>query len=116
MSSSNKVRAPRPRKPRPPASTTLNGNPVKRQFSLGPTNEASAKPLPENGTDANEDQAIEALREGLEAMERLKIFQEARNDFLLYCKLMMPSPDDPDDLSATMYEVAKHHRVLAAAL
>jgi hypothetical protein len=49
-------------------------------------------------------------------MERLKIFQEARNDFLLYCKLMMPSPDDPDDLSATMYEVAKHHRVLAAAL
>ena len=49
-------------------------------------------------------------------MERLKVFQDARDDFLSYCKLMMPSPDDPDDLTQSMYEVAKHHRVLAAAL
>ena len=29
---------------------------------------------------------------------------------------MMPTPDEPDDLTQSMYEVAKHHRVLAAAL
>jgi predicted phage terminase large subunit-like protein len=52
----------------------------------------------------------------LEALERLKRLRAAREDFLLYCQLMMPTPDDPDDLYSSMYEVAQHHRVLAAAL
>jgi predicted phage terminase large subunit-like protein len=65
---------------------------------------------------ANKAKDIEGLRERLEALHRLKIFQEARDDFLLYCRLMMPTPDDPDDLTQSMYEVAKHHKVLAAAL
>lgn len=65
---------------------------------------------------AREGEDIRALRERLEALQRLKTLKEAREDFLLYCKLMMPTPDDPDDLNASMYEVAKHHKILAAAL
>jgi len=66
--------------------------------------------------DDSEDKGIQTLQTRLEALERLRVLRKAKDDFLLYCQLMMPSPDDPDDLSQSMYEVAKHHRVLAAAL
>lgn len=76
-----------------------------------------AKPLPANDIDAAmEANDIQSLRRRLEALERLKVFRQAQDDFLLYCRLMMPTPDDPDDLTQSMYEIAKHHRVLAAAL
>lgn len=75
-----------------------------RAEGIGPTNADT------------EEKGIQTLQTRLEALERLRVLRKARDDFLLYCQLMMPSPDDPDDLSQSMYEVAKHHRVLAAAL
>jgi predicted phage terminase large subunit-like protein len=73
-------------------------------------------PLPENSNGIGEASDIQAVRRRLEALERLKILREARDDFLLYCRVMMPTPDAPDDLNESLYEVAKHHRILAAAL
>jgi len=79
--------------------------------------EPQAELLPAGGIEAAmEANDITGLRRRLEALERLKVFRGARDDFLAYCKLLMPTPDDPDDLTQSMYEVAKHHQVLAAAL
>jgi predicted phage terminase large subunit-like protein len=117
MNSSAKARRPRKRSSGPPESTTLNGHPVRPQSNPEPTSEASATPSPASAIDAAiEANDIQSLERRLEALQRLKVFREARDDFLLYCQLMMPSPDDPDDLTQSLYEVAKHHKVLAAAL
>jgi hypothetical protein len=67
-----------------------------RAEGIGPTN-----------TDS-EAKGIQTLQTRLEALQRLKVLRSAKDDFLLYCRLMMPTPDDPDDLSQSMYE-AKHH-------
>ena len=98
----------------PPSSSPPRGENAPNQQASRPALDART----EGSDPANqkEDKAIEALRTRLEAMERLEVFAKARDDFLLYCKLMMPTPDAPDDLGASMYEVAKHHKVLAAAL
>lgn len=56
------------------------------------------------------------LREHLARLERVHLIKKAREDFLLFCKLMMPTPDAPDDLNQSLFEVAKHHAALANAL
>lgn len=116
MNSPTKVCRPKKPRARPHASTTPSESP---DSPLSPdiASEVSEALLPARGTDGeDETKAIQALQQRLEAMERLKVFKEARDDFLLYCRLLMPTPDEPDDLSQSMYEVAKHHRILAAAL
>ena len=40
----------------------------------------------------------------------------ARDDLIAFARFMMPVPDTPDDVSASLYRPAKHHRVMAAAL
>ncbi len=40
----------------------------------------------------------------------------ARDDVIAFAQYMMPLPDTPDDVSASLYRPAKHHRVLGAAL
>lgn len=76
----------------------------------------TAPPPPTTESAAGEEKDIESLRRRLDALQRLRLLQQARDDFLLYCKLMMPTPDAPDDLTQTLYETAKHHKILAAAL
>lgn len=112
------AKASRPKKPRapPPESSTLNGNQVPHLLPAGPS-AVSETSSPAEAAEADpETKGIQTLRTRLEALERLKVFDDARQNFLQYCRLMMPTPDDPDDLTASMYEVAKHHQVLAAAL
>lgn len=88
----------------------------RRQESATPGESSDPLPLPASAESEREASDTQALLRTLEALERLKILREARDDFLLYCKLMMPTPDAPDDLTQSMYEVAKHHKILAAAL
>ena len=110
------MKAPRARRPKaaPRNPLPLNGS---QAHDPEPLSAVSATPSPESGTDGDDEaKGIQTLRTRLEALERLKVFKEARDDFLLYCRLMMPTPDEPDDLGESMYEVAKHHKILAAAL
>lgn len=50
------------------------------------------------------------------AAERLLAARKARDDLITFVKLMMPTPDAPDDPRLSRYKDAKHHRALAAAL
>lgn len=52
----------------------------------------------------------------LRALERMAAVQKAREDLLTFTMLMMPDPSDPDNVNVSLYQPAKHHRVLAAAL
>ena len=49
-------------------------------------------------------------------LERKKAILLARDDLICFAKFMMPVPDDPDDVSLSLYRPAKHHLVLGAAL
>lgn len=52
----------------------------------------------------------EKLKRLTEARER------ARDDFLLFCKLMMSHPDDPYDPSRTLFREAPHNRIICQML
>jgi predicted phage terminase large subunit-like protein len=52
----------------------------------------------------------------LRAIERLVAADKAREDLLSFTKLVMPHPDDSDNTQRSLYEDARHHRVIAAAL
>lgn len=56
------------------------------------------------------------LQQRLKAAERLRACQEAAGDLLKFTQLTMPSVADPDDVSKSRYQAARHHKVLAAAL
>jgi predicted phage terminase large subunit-like protein len=49
-------------------------------------------------------------------LERKKVALAARDDLIAFAKFMMPTPDTPDDVSASLYRPARHHLVLGAAL
>jgi predicted phage terminase large subunit-like protein len=49
-------------------------------------------------------------------IERLLAAMDAKDDVLKFTKLVMPDPDDADDVKRSQYQDAKHHRVIAAAL
>jgi predicted phage terminase large subunit-like protein len=49
-------------------------------------------------------------------LKRKRAILKARDDLLDFAAYMMPSPDADDDATVTLYERAKHHRVIAAAL
>jgi predicted phage terminase large subunit-like protein len=49
-------------------------------------------------------------------LERKKAVLAARQDLVSFARFMMPVPDDPDDVSSSLYRPAKHLQVLGAAL
>jgi predicted phage terminase large subunit-like protein len=49
-------------------------------------------------------------------LQRRKAALLARDDVIAFAKYMMPVPDTPDDVNASLYRPAKHHLVLGAAL
>jgi len=50
------------------------------------------------------------------ALKRRKAALLAKDDMLSFAKLMMPRQDDHENPDKSEYQVAKHHRVIAAAL
>lgn len=50
------------------------------------------------------------------AVERLLLCRRAKDDLIQFTRLMMPSPEDPEDTTLSRYTDAKHHRIIAAAL
>lgn len=50
------------------------------------------------------------------ALKRRRAALTAHDDMLSFAKLMMPKQDDPENPDVSEYQVAKHHRVIAAAL
>lgn len=50
------------------------------------------------------------------ALRRRRAALDAHDDLLSYAKFMMPKQDAPHDPDLSEYEIAKHHRVIAAAL
>lgn len=115
MPSSPKARKLRTRKHPPRESITPSVSPESDLLSVAPS-EVSETPLLANAEEALRGESTLTLKRRLEVLERLNTLRAARNDFLLFCKLMMPTPDAPDDLNESMYEVALHHKILAAAL
>jgi predicted phage terminase large subunit-like protein len=59
--------------------------------------------------------AIQAQRT-LQATERLLAAKVAHDDLIAFAQLMTPDPDEPDNVSASLYKTAPHHRMLAEAL
>lgn len=56
------------------------------------------------------------LRQTMRAAERLRAVDRARHDLIEFTKLMMPDVNNEDDVNATRYSVAPHHRLIAQAL
>ena len=74
----------------PPSPSSPRRESAPNQQASRPALDARAEGSdPDNDGEAKD---IEALRTRLEALERLKVFKEARDDFLLYCRLLMPTP------------------------
>jgi len=61
------------------------------------------------------DAALQARRT-LQATERLLAAKVAHDDLIEFAQLMTPDPDEPDNVSASLYKAAPHHRMLAQAL
>lgn len=58
-------------------------------------------------------QSIDQLQQSLKATRRLIAVQEARADLLTYFQLMMPEPNDPDDVTRSRYIITPQARLLA---
>jgi predicted phage terminase large subunit-like protein len=52
----------------------------------------------------------------LQALQRRQKAALARDNLLDFAQYMMPDPDWPDDVNRSLYEIAPHHGVIAAAL
>lgn len=52
----------------------------------------------------------------LMALKRRRAALSAQDDLLSFAKMLMPKQDDPDNPDVSEYQIAKHHRVIAAAL
>jgi predicted phage terminase large subunit-like protein len=60
--------------------------------------------------------SVEALERQLLAARTLMQASKARDDFMTFIKFTMPDPANPNNPLASVYENAKHHDALAAAL
>lgn len=60
--------------------------------------------------------ARDAEEKQIKAAQRLLKLRRAKDDLLDFTQIMMPSPEDPDDVTLSRYDIQKHHRVIAAAL
>lgn len=67
-------------------------------------------------TDVASNLSVQELEEHLARLERVAYLHKAREDFLTFCKVMMPDPDDPENVFKTAFEVAPHHEALARDL
>jgi predicted phage terminase large subunit-like protein len=52
----------------------------------------------------------------IKAAERLLAAKQAKDSLIMFTRLMMPSPSDPEDASQSRYVAALHHKKIAAAL
>lgn len=52
------------------------------------------------------------LERALLAARRLDAVQKARDDLLVYLQLIMPDPNDPDEVTRTQYVVTPQARLL----
>ena len=52
----------------------------------------------------------------LHALQRRQMVLKAKNDLTVFAQYMMPDPNNPDDVTKSLYEVAAHHKVIAEAL
>ena len=84
---------------------------AKMPSAIKPTVERKVDALP----DPN-DLSIEELQAHLVNLQHVQTLRKAREDFLLFCQLMMPDIETPDDLSKSAFEVASVHRAIAQAL
>lgn len=65
---------------------------------------------------AERKKAYDDNQKQIKMAERRKVLLTARGDLIDFTNLMMPHPDDPDDVFKSRYSPQKHHRVIAAAL
>jgi predicted phage terminase large subunit-like protein len=72
---------------------------------------AAVAPLPDP-----DDLSVEELRSHLANLNRVATLRKAREDFLLFCRLMMPDIEAPEDFTRSGFEVAKHHAAIGKAL
>lgn len=56
------------------------------------------------------------MQRALKAAERMLAAKRAKDDLIEFTRLMMPSPNDPEDANQSRYIAALHHRKIAAAL
>lgn len=59
---------------------------------------------------------VNQMRAERKKAERLKKQVLAQSNLLDFTEYTMPHPDDPDDAEKSLYEAAKHHKAIAAAL
>ena len=59
---------------------------------------------------------LQAAELRLKAVNRLLAAKKGEESLIEFTRMMMPDPEDPDDVELSRYKVAKHHRVMAAAL
>ena len=52
----------------------------------------------------------------IHAAQRLLRLRTAKDDLIEFTRLMMPSPENPEDTDLSRYQAVKHHRIIAAAL
>ena len=52
----------------------------------------------------------------LALLQRQAAVHKARHDLIEFARFMKPDPDHPEDVSRSLYHVAKHHMAIAAAL
>lgn len=68
--------------------------------------------LPEPPEGAGEEAILQYMR----VSQRIEALKRGREDILEFARLMMPHPDDPDDITMSQYQVALHHEVMGHAL
>lgn len=73
-------------------------------------------PPPPPPADGNVDPRVAELQLQIKVAKRRRATIMARDSLLDFCRLTMPSPDDPDDVDLSRYVAAPHHKALAAAL
>lgn len=54
----------------------------------------------------------EQLQEEKQLIERALLIEGAKNNMVDFCKIMMPDPEDPDDVMKTEYQAVGHSKML----
>ena len=65
---------------------------------------------------SNKTSQLSELERQIAAAKRQKHAIECRENFLQFVQFTMPDPEDPEDLSLSLFKDAKHHRAIAKAL
>ena len=65
---------------------------------------------------AQELNKLEEIDRQIQAAKRQKLALECKDDFLKFVKFTMPIVSDQNNIEKSIFEDAKHHRVIAKAL